>query len=41
METLKILAGKHDITGIRVYDNKEPLIPNLGLVHMRDEESVS
>lgn len=37
--TLKILAGKHDITGIRVYDSKESLIPNLGLVHMRDEES--
>ena len=37
--TLKILAGKHDITGIRVYDNKESSIPNLGLVHMRDEES--
>jgi uncharacterized protein (DUF58 family) len=37
--TLKILAGKHDITGIRVYDNMESSIPNLGLVHMRDEES--
>lgn len=37
--TLKILAGKHDITGIRVYDSKESSIPNLGLVHMRDEES--
>lgn len=37
--TLKILAGKHDITGIRVYDNKETSIPNLGLVHMKDEES--
>lgn len=37
--TLKILAGKHDITGIRVYDNKESSITNLGLVHMRDEES--
>ena len=37
--TLKILSGKHDITGIRVYDNMESSIPNLGLVHMRDEES--
>ena len=37
--TLKILASKHDITAFRVYDHKEASIPNLGLVHMRDEET--
>lgn len=38
-QTLKILSGKHDITGIRVFDRHEASIPNLGLVHVRDEES--
>jgi len=38
-QTLKIAAGKHDITGIRVYDKNEEAIPNLGMVQMQDEES--
>ena len=38
-QTLKIAAGKHDITGIRVYDKSEEAIPNLGMVQMQDEES--
>ena len=38
-QTLKIAAGKHDITGIRVYDKAEEDIPNLGMVQMQDEES--
>lgn len=38
-QTLKIAAGKHDITGIRIYDKHEESIPNLGLVQMEDEES--
>lgn len=38
-QTLKIAAGKHDITGIRVYDKHEESIPNLGMVQMEDEES--
>lgn len=38
-QTLKIAAGKHDVTGIRVYDKKEEAIPNLGMVQMQDEES--
>lgn len=37
--TLKILSGKHDVTGIRVYDEREQEIPNLGLVQMLDRES--
>ncbi len=37
--TLKIVSGKHDVTGIRVYDRREEEIPNLGLVQMEDEET--
>ena len=38
-QTLKIAAGKHDITGIRVYDKQEETIPNIGMVQMQDQES--
>jgi len=38
-QTLKIAAGKHDITGIRVFDKHEASIPNLGMVQMEDEET--
>ncbi len=38
-QTLKIVSGKHDVTGIRVYDKGEEFIPNLGMVQMQDEES--
>jgi uncharacterized protein (DUF58 family) len=38
-DTLRIVAKKHDVTGIRVYDAKEEAIPNLGMVQMKDEES--
>lgn len=38
-QNLKIAAGKHDITGIRVYDKREESIPNLGMVQMQDEET--
>ena len=37
--TLKIVAGKHDLTGIRVFDKMEQTIPNLGMVQMQDEET--
>jgi len=38
-QTLKIASGKHDITGIRVYDKREEEMPNLGMVQMQDEET--
>ncbi|MFD2543041.1 DUF58 domain-containing protein [Lacinutrix gracilariae] len=38
-QTLKIAAGKHDITGIRVYDKHEEEMPNIGMVQMQDEET--
>jgi len=37
--TLKITSGRHDVTGIRVYDKHEEKIPNLGMVQMQDEET--
>ncbi len=37
--TLKIVARKHDLTGIRVYDKCEESIPNLGMVPMLNAES--
>ena len=36
---LKIASGKHDITGIRVFDKYEAEIPNLGMVQMQDQET--
>ena len=38
-QTLKIASGRHDVTGIRVYDKREEEIPNLGMVQMQDEET--
>ncbi|MBZ9777776.1 DUF58 domain-containing protein [Psychroflexus sp. CAK8W] len=37
--TLKILGQKHDVTGIRIYDEREEELPNLGMVQMKDAES--
>ena len=37
--TMKIAAKKHDVTGIRVYDQREETIPNLGMVQMVDSET--
>lgn len=37
--TMKIAANKHDVTGIRIYDQREEEIPNLGMVQMQDEET--
>ena len=38
-QTLKIASGRHDVTGIRIYDKHEETIPNLGVVQMQDEET--
>src|SRR5690554_6125797 len=35
-DTLKIAAKKHDVTGVRIYDQAEEKIPNLGMVQMQD-----
>lgn len=36
---LKIVAKKHDVTGIRVFDKLETDIPKLGMVPVKDAES--
>lgn len=36
---LKIAAKKHDLTGIRIYDEREEHIPNLGVILAEDEET--
>lgn len=38
-DALRIVSGKHDVTGIRVYDEHEETIPNLGMVQMKDDET--
>ncbi len=37
--TLRIVGNKHDVTGIRVYDEREESMPNLGMVQMQDAET--
>jgi len=36
---LKIASKKHDVTGIRIFDEKEQRLPNIGLVNMLDVET--
>lgn len=36
---LKIVAQKHDITGIRIFDPNEQELPNLGVVNLFDNET--
>jgi len=37
--TLKISAKKHDITGIRIYDEREKELPNVGIINAYDSET--
>ena len=37
--SLKIFSSKHDVTGIRVYDQTEETIPNLGVIDINDNET--
>lgn len=38
-KSLRIAAQKHDITGVRVYDEKEEFLPNIGLANVVDNET--
>lgn len=38
-ESLKIAAGKHDIVALRVFDERETELPDVGLVNMEDMET--
>ncbi|MBS3737437.1 MAG: DUF58 domain-containing protein [Bacteroidetes bacterium] len=37
--SLKIVAQRHDVTGIRIYDKRETELPNVGLIQAQDAES--
>lgn len=37
--TLKIASKRHDVTGIRVFDQREESIPNIGIVNLLDAET--
>ena len=37
--SLKIFSSKHDVTGIRIYDQTEIIIPNLGVIDINDNET--
>ncbi len=36
---LNIAGKKHDIVGIRIYDKRENILPNIGLIPMQDAEN--
>ncbi len=38
-QTLQITGKKHDLTGIRIYDEREETIPNIGMVQIEDAET--
>lgn len=38
-QELKIAGKRHDITGIRVYDERETTMPNVGMIQLKDEET--
>ena len=38
-EALRIVAKRHDLIGLHVYDPREQSIPNVGLMQVRDAES--
>ena len=38
-EALKVAAGRHEISAIRVFDPRELSLPDIGLVHIKDSET--
>ena len=38
-EAIKIAAGRHDLSVIKVHDRRESELPDVGLVHIKDSES--
>ena len=38
-EAIKIAAGRHDLSVIKVHDRRERELPDVGLVHIKDSES--
>tara|TARA_B100001109_G_scaffold200890_1_gene167561 strand:- start:181 stop:1044 length:864 start_codon:yes stop_codon:yes gene_type:complete len=37
--SLKILSSRHDVTGVRIFDKNEEIIPNLGVIDINDNET--
>lgn len=38
-DAMKIAAGKHDVVGLRIYDIREGILPNVGIIELRDCET--
>lgn len=38
-DALKIASSKHDLMAIRIYDERDKQLPNVGIVELRDSES--
>ncbi|HUQ96644.1 MAG TPA: hypothetical protein VM010_03195, partial [Chitinophagaceae bacterium] len=38
-DQLRIAAKKHDIIGLKLYDKREQLLPDVGLLHIEDAET--
>lgn len=38
-KNLKVAAKKHDLAGIRIFDEREVVLPNVGLIRMTDNET--
>ncbi len=38
-DALKIAAKKHDLVGLKVYDERETILPEIGLIRMKDAET--
>lgn len=38
-KSLKIVARRHDVTGIRIFDERETELPNVGLIQAKDAET--
>jgi len=38
-KALRVASIKHDITGLRIFDEKESFFPNIGLVNIQDQET--
>ncbi len=38
-DALKIAVGKHDVVGIRIFDERETVLPDVGIAEFRDAES--
>lgn len=40
-EAIKVAAGRHDLSVMKIYDPREKEIPSVGLVHVKDSETGS